>query len=27
MNLASIKDKVCASQYNIFSTAKIKDEN
>jgi len=27
MNLASIKDKVCASQYNIFSTFKIKDEN
>jgi len=24
-NLANIKDKVCASQYNIFSTVKIND--
>jgi len=26
-NLANIKDRVCASQYNIFSTIKIKDKN
>jgi len=26
-NLANIKDKVCASQYNTFSTIKIKDKN
>jgi len=26
-NPASIKGKVCASQYNIFSTVKIKDES
>jgi len=26
-NLANIKDKVCASQYKIFSNIKIKDKN